>query len=76
MNPKTQESYIALFNLTNEPQEVEVSVEDCAAMYQEGVFPITSNEVEEIWSGENYDSNANLFKGELPPHGALVFGRF
>ena len=76
VNPKTQESYVAIFNLTNEMQEVEVSVEECASMYQDGVFPVNCKEAVEIWSNESYDSNANSFKGELPPHGVKLIRRF
>jgi hypothetical protein len=76
VNPKTQENYVAIFNLTNETHAVEVSVEECASMYQDGVFPAICKEAVEIWSNETYDPNANLFKGELPPHGVKLIRRF
>ena len=76
VNSKTQESYVAIFNLMNETQEVEVSVEECASMYQDGVFPVNCKEAVEIWSNETYDSNTNSFKSELPPHGVKLIRRF
>lgn len=76
VNPKTQESYVALFNLTNEKQSVEAMLEECAAMYMDGVFPMEASNMVEIWSGEAVEAHAKSVKSELAPHGAKLYYRF
>ena len=76
VNPNTQESYIALFNLTEKTHKVEVSLEECDAMYKEGVFPENCKDAVDVWTGEALDANANIFESEIPPHGVKLIGRF
>ena len=76
VNPNTQESYVALFNLTEKSQVVEVTMEECASMYKEGIFPSDCKNMTEIWSKKSCKSNVKSVKSELSPHGAGLFYRF
>ena len=75
VNPNTQESYVALFNLTEKSQVVEVTMEECASMYKEGIFPSDCKNMTEIWSKKSCKSNVKSVKSELSRHGAWLLYR-
>ena len=67
--PETGEHYIALFNLTDAPRQMEIDVETCAAQIH-GV-PFRQGVYEEIWSGKSVQGP--VLRGEAAPHGVLLF---
>ena len=69
VDPTTGEHYVALFNLTQKPMPVGVSLQ--ASMEQ---FPGTNfgaGEYEEVWSGDRIQGTE--IHGEVAPHGALLY---
>ncbi len=69
VDPHTGERYVALFNLSNAPQNLAISPAVCAAVFREGWFSKEEGIWEEIWSG----SRSNQLGGNIPPHGTLLF---
>jgi hypothetical protein len=67
--PETGERYIALFNLSNQAQNIGVSVCECAAAFSEGCFPIEEGVWEEVWSSQTFSAPC----GTIAPHGVLLF---
>ena len=74
VNPKTGESYVALFNLTDEARSVSVSVDECASGYAPGIFPANCSKALDVWTGSAFDSHGVL-EAELPPHGTKLIYR-
>ena len=72
VDPKTGERYIALFNLSDQPQTLSVPASECAAAFSEGIFDAKAGEWEEVWSATPCDF-ADSIGGNIPPHGALLF---
>ncbi len=64
----TGSCYVALFNLTDRPRQVSVSLDECAALYPAGDFPTQVTVWKEIWTGEAYHATT----GTVPPHGVLL----
>lgn len=65
INKKTNEAYVALFNLSDEEAEVCVKTED---------LHINSNffELFDLWEGNCYKAEADISK-KLPAHGCVVY---
>ncbi len=72
VDPGTGERYIALFNLTEQPRQVAVSLAECAAMFPDDWFWSTGK-IQEVWSGEPYAPDGDLLRGDVPAHGTLLF---
>ena len=68
VNPASSERYVALFNLTDEPKTVAVSLEECASMFPQGWFRTDAQAAKEVWTGAKYDAPEGL----TAPHGVLL----
>ncbi len=73
LHPKTGERYVALFNLTDEPRQISVSLEECGEMFAEGAFPASAEQMQEVWSGERTCAEQGTVTGLAAEHGALLF---
>jgi hypothetical protein len=73
VDPNTGEQYVALFNLTNEPKEMAVSMDACASMFPEGKFTITCGEMKEVWSGAICAITDAVIRGKVMPHGVALY---
>ena len=69
VDPNTGEHYVALFNLTQKPLSIGVSLQACAAQFPGVTFG--AEEYEEVWSGDRIDGTE--IHGEVAPHGALLY---
>ncbi len=76
VDPKTGERYLALFNLTETPREIRVSLAECAAAFPEVAFPAGGEQMEEIWTGKPVTVEHNTLCGTAAPHGPLLFRGF
>lgn len=75
VNPKTHENYVALFNLTQEETEITIDFAECKAMFPEEYYAFEDAKMTEIWSKKAYDPAETFIKGQVAPHGALLFMR-
>lgn len=73
VDPSTGEHYIALFNFQDTQQEISVSFEECAAMFPEEYGLQTPKEMIEIWSKQPFTVENGVIKGQVEPHGTLLF---
>lgn len=71
--PKTGEHYIALFNLKNEEQEIIVSHEECKAMFPDGYFTVDIEKMVEVWTQSPITVKNDTVRGNVKPHGTLLF---
>ena len=69
VDPITGEHYVALFNLTQKPMSVGVSLQACMAQFPAIAFG--AGEYEEVWSGSRIEGTE--IHGEAAPHGALLY---
>jgi hypothetical protein len=72
VDPATGEGYVALFNLSSEAKNIEISQAECAATFPEGWFAADPGPWTEVWSGADCIF-ADCIGGTIPPHGALLF---
>lgn len=68
VDPKTGENYIALFNLTEQEQEIAVTWQECADMFPDCYLFRKGGLMKEIWSGQCYTE----LRGMVAPHGTLL----
>lgn len=73
VDPKTGEHYIALFNLKNEEQEITVSCEECRDMFPDGYFVADAEKMVEVWSQTLVMVKYDTVRGNVMPHGTLLF---
>lgn len=73
VDPKTGEHYIALFNLKNEEQEITVSCEECRDMFPDGYFVFDAEKMVEVWSQTLIMVKYDTVRGNVMPHGTLLF---
>ena len=71
VDPQSGENYIALFNLTDEERELRADFEECKAMFPEGCYRYNTEATTEVWSGQR--SADGELRGNVPPHGVLLF---
>ena len=69
VDAETGEHYVALFNLTDAPLEISITLDTCKDLFP-GVSFGEGNYME-IWSGECMEGN--VIRGTVAPHGALLF---
>ena len=69
VDPTTGEHYVALFNLTQKPMPVGVSLQACMEQFPGTNFG--AGEYEEVWSGDRIQGTE--IHGEVAPHGALLY---
>ena len=69
VDPATGEHYVALFNLTQKPMPVAVSLQACMAQFPGIGFG--AGDYEEVWSGNRIEGTE--IHGEVAPHGALLY---
>ncbi len=72
-NPRTGAFYAALFNLADQPQEMEVPYEECRAMFPEYFLGGCPAELTEVWSGAAFAPQNGILRSDVPPHGALLY---
>lgn len=68
VQPQTGEYYVALFNLTDGPQHISVSLEECGAMFPDDYQIARNRKLKDVWSGKVYGD----LSGEVPAHGTLL----
>ncbi|MDO5153642.1 MAG: glycoside hydrolase family 27 protein [Eubacteriales bacterium] len=73
VDPKTGEHYIALFNLKNEGQEITVFCEECRDMFPDGYFVADAEKMVEVWSQTLVMVKYDTVRGNVMPHGTLLF---
>ena len=64
------EYYVALFNLSEEERRVEVTLEECGAMFPEGRMELQP--LHEVWSGRTFTAEDGVLGGDVKPHGVLL----
>ena len=73
VDPATGERYVALFNLTAQPADLSVTLEECSDMFPVGMFDPQAGVMEEIWSQQMISVKNGAINGTVCPHGALLF---
>ena len=64
------EYYVALINLSEEERRVEVTLEECGAMFPEGRMELQP--LHEVWSGRTFTAEDGVLGGDVKPHGVLL----
>ena len=68
VQPQTGEYYVALFKLSDGPQHIPVSLEECGAMFPDDYQIARNRKLKDVWSGKVYGD----LSGEVPAHGTLL----
>ncbi|MBR4972567.1 MAG: glycoside hydrolase family 27 protein [Oscillospiraceae bacterium] len=69
---KTGEYYLALFNLTDAPREISVSLEECKALFPDVCFCGEFAALREVWSGEQREIDGDGVTATVMPHGTML----
>ena len=72
VSKENKDGYIALFNLTQQPKEISVHLQECSSILTEYAFFEHQSDFDEIWSREHICVRNGRVNGTVPAHGTLL----